>query len=196
MKKFVLGVGLVVFLAGCQPQVKQAPLPVPTEKPEVTAVPARPVEITPGKDPKNASYVIEGEVVTLVNGKAETPAAPGSASMVTTTMFGEPTKGELTGGAKTDAAVLLVRDTGGSGTFYYQAAAINGADGYTGTNAILLGDQIAPQTTEIREFIIIANYAERAEGEPMTAQPSVGVSKYFEVKGEVLVEVDQPQGQM
>jgi len=59
---------------------------------------------------------------------------------------------------------------------------------YKGTNAILLGDRIAPQTTEIKNGQVIVNYADRAAGEPMTARPSVGVSKYLKVEGTTLVE--------
>lgn len=198
MKRLLFGVGIALVLAGCQPQFEPTPstLPAPTEKAEATVAPAKPLEVTPGKDPKNATYIIEGQAVTLVNGEAETPAAPGSATMVTTTMFGEPKNGELTGDTKTDAAVMLVQDQGGSGTFYYEAAALNGTEGYTGTNAILLGDRIAPQTTQVANETITVNFAKVPEGEPMTARPSEGVSMYFQVEGKVLVEASQPQGQM
>ncbi|HEY4486176.1 MAG TPA: hypothetical protein VJB70_00370, partial [Candidatus Paceibacterota bacterium] len=40
---------------------------------------------------------------------------------------------------------------------------------------VLLGDRIAPQTTERGEGrMVVVNYTERAYGEPMTASPSVG----------------------
>jgi len=137
-------------------------------------------------DPLNATYVIEGQSITLINGKAEAPAAPGSAEQVTTTVFGQPTTGDLNGDGKPDAAVMLVQDTGGSGTFYYIAAAISTSNGAEGTNAILLGDRIAPQNVEIQNGQIIANYADRKPGEPMSTPPSVGVSRYFIDNGSVL----------
>jgi hypothetical protein len=62
------------------------------------------------------------------------------------------------------------------------------ADGYLGTNAVFLGDRIAPQTTEIRDEEIIVNYAERKLDEPMTTPPSIGVSKYFKIVEGRLVE--------
>lgn len=174
---------------------ESTPPVLPTEPPQQVL----PAETLPGPNPENASYIIDGQAVTLIDGTAETPAAPGSASMVTTTLFGEPTMGELNGDGSADAAVTLVRDMGGSGVFYYQAAAIAQGNEYVGTNAELLGDRIAPQTTQIVDETIIANFAERAEGEPMTVQPSVAVSKYFRVMGTVLTEVsnpNQPQGQL
>jgi len=128
-------------------------------------------------DPLNATYTIEGQPITLVNGTAETNA---------TTMFGEPVSGDLNGDGKADAAVMLVQNPGGSGTFYYVAAAINTAHGAQGTNAILLGDRVAPQNIQIENGQVIANYADRKPGEPMTTMPSVGVSMYLIYDGSKL----------
>ena len=140
-------------------------------------------------DYKNATYTIDGTPVTLVNGVSETPAAPGSASMVTVKYFGNDAKGDLNGDGIDDVAFLITQNSGGSGTFYYVAAALqNSAGGYTGTNAMLLGDRIAPQTTEIRDGEIIVNYTDRKPGQPMTTKPSVGVSKYFKLQNGGLVE--------
>jgi hypothetical protein len=43
--------------------------------------------------------------------------------------------------------------------------------------------------TEIRNEVLIVNYADRAPGEPMTAQPSVGVSKYLILKNGALTKI-------
>jgi len=139
--------------------------------------------------PKDATYVIENQPVTLVNGKAEAPAAPGSASKVVTTYFGNEAVGDLNGDGKPDTAFILTQNQGGSGTFYYVVVALKTNTVYQGTNAVVLGDRIAPQTTEIKDGQLVVNYAERATGEPMTAQPSVGVSKYLKVEGGNLVVV-------
>ncbi len=130
-------------------------------------------------DPLNATYNIEGQPITLVNGKSAIQAAPGSTSLITTSAFGQPTIGDVNGDGKADAALILVRSGGGSGTFYYVAAAIDAPSGTQGTNAVLLGDRIAPQNVQIANGQIIANYAVRKSGEPMTTAPSVGMSMYF-----------------
>ncbi len=140
--------------------------------------------------PENATYLIEGQPVTLVNGKAEV-AIPGSSAMVTTELWGVPAVGDLTEDAYEDTAVILVQNPGGSGTFYYVAANLSDGNDQTGTNAILLGDSIAIQNQSITDQQILVNYAERAEGEPMTASPSIGVSRYFEVQGTTLIEVQK-----
>ena len=137
--------------------------------------------------PKNATYVIEGQPVTLVDGVFATSTVPGSASRATTHYFGNEATGDLNGDGLLDVGFILTQNNGGSGTFYYVAVALKTATGYQGTNAILLGDRIAPQTTEIKNGVLIVNYADRNPGEPMTAQPSVGVSKYLLVEKGSLV---------
>ncbi len=138
---------------------------------------------------KNGTYIIDGRSTTLINGVSRAPAAPGSASQVTTTYFGNEATGDLNGDGVPDVAFLLTQNSGGSGTFYYVVVALKTPQGYQGTNAILLGDRIAPQTTEIRNGELIVNYVDRNPGEPMTAQPSLGVSKYMLVEKGSLVEV-------
>ncbi|MEK7554926.1 MAG: hypothetical protein AAB518_03015 [Patescibacteria group bacterium] len=138
---------------------------------------------------KDISYIIDGETVLLKDGVAETEVAPGSASKITTHFFGNEAKGDLNSDGIPDLAFLLSRDGSGSGTFYYIVAALQTEKGgYQGTNAILLGDRIAPQTTEIRNGEVIVNYSDRRSGEAMTVKPSVGVSKYLRVSGNTLLE--------
>jgi heat shock protein HslJ len=126
---------------------------------------------------KDATYVIDGRPVSLVNGMAETEAAPGSATKVVTKYFGNEVRKDLDADGREDIVFLLTQETGGSGTFFYVVAALNTENGYVGSQALLLGDRIAPQTTEAGDGkMVIVNYAERKQGEPMTAQPSVGKS--------------------
>lgn len=145
---------------------------------------------------QDATYVIEGQNVTLKGGVAEEPIAPGSASKAVTRYFGNEAMGDLNGDGTPDVAFILTRDTGGSGTFYYAVAALKTDDGYVGTNAVYLGDRIAPQPTTIKDGVVTVNYADRAAGEPMTARPSVGVSKYLRVDAGVLVEGNAPVSQI
>jgi len=159
-------------------------------KPANTPTPTKTTsQITPSsnniaKDPQNATYTIEGKQVTLIDGESEDG---------NTTIFGTPTTGDLNGDGDADAGVILVVTGEGSGTFYYAAAALNNTTDfiYEGTNAIILGDRIAPQTESIQNEVYTVNYADRAEGEPMTTQPSVGVSKYFKINGSTLIETSQ-----
>ncbi len=136
----------------------------------------------------NATYTIEGVPVLLVNGVSEVAAAPGSVSKVTTKVFGNEALGDVNNDGVSDVAFLITQNKGGSGTFYYVVAALKTPAGYQGTNAVLLGDRIAPQTTRIENGEIIVNYADRNQGEPMTTKPSLGKSMYVVVKGTTLMQ--------
>lgn len=127
-------------------------------------------------DGRNSTFLINGQTVTLKNRVAESEAAPGSASKILTTYFGNEATGDLNFDGKPDAAFLVTQTTGGSGTFFYVVAAIKTDTGYKTTNAFLIGDRIAPQTTEIHSQTgeLRVNFAKRKPGEPMTARPSQG----------------------
>ena len=138
---------------------------------------------------KDISVEIEGQLFKLVNGASETAAAPGSASKIVTTYFANEATGDLNGDGSADTAFLITQSRGGTGTFYYVVVALRTSGGYSGTNAVLLGDRIAPQMTRISGSDLIVYYADRKPGEPMTASPSVGVSMYLRVTGGRLVVV-------
>lgn len=136
-------------------------------------------EVTP-LDVKNISYVINGEVFNLQNGLAVKDISPNSATKNTLRFFGEPVYGDLNGDGKEDAAILLSNDQGGSGIFYYAVLAIkDDVNTYKTTNALFLGDRIAPQTVNIINGRAVYNYAERKFDEPMTTQPSIGKSLWI-----------------
>ncbi len=128
-------------------------------------------------DAKNASYLINNQPIVLKNGVSEISAAPGSASKIITRYFGNEVRHDFDGDGREDVAFLLTQETGGSGTFYYVVAAINKASGYVGSDAVLLGDRVAPQTTHMGNGnVIVVNYAVRNPGEPFTTRPSLGKS--------------------
>lgn len=160
--------------ATASPAVTAPVTPVSTATPAATTA----VSATGYKD---ATYEVAGKPVTLKNGLSEVEAAPGSASKITTRFFGNEATADLNGDGLVDVGFVLTQSTGGSGTFYYAVVALRTADGWKGTNAILLGDRIAPQSTNVTGSKLVVNYADRKPGEPMTTQPSVGVSKTLSV---------------
>ncbi len=141
---------------------------------------------TRASDPKNATYVIDGRPVTLVNGYAETEVAPGSSSKTITKYFGNELKADLDEDGREDTAFIIAQQGGGSGVFYYAVAALNKPEGYVGSDGYLLGDRIAPQSTTLstnpnHKNVVVFNFADRASTEPMTASPSVGKSVYLKI---------------
>jgi heat shock protein HslJ len=125
-------------------------------------------------DHRNIDYTIAGRRVRLVDGRNETPAAPGSAARSVTRYFGNEARGDLNGDGREDVVFLLTQEPGGSGTFYYAVAALDQPSGLAGSEAVLIGDRIAPQTTQVRDDgSVVVSYADRAPGESFTTPPSV-----------------------
>ena len=138
-------------------------------------------------DHRNATFMIEGRAVQLVDGYAEEPIAEDIASKIITKYFGNELTTDLDGdGEEDDVAFILTQDHGGSGTFFYAVAAISTDEGFKGTDGYFLGDRIAPQATTVspnpgQKNVVVFNYADHASGEPVSAQPSIGKSVYLKV---------------
>lgn len=143
-------------------------------------------------DPFNATYRIEGRALSLMDGRSELPAAPGSAIKTRTVVMGQPVYGDMDGDGDEDAVLLLTHDPGGSGTFYYFAVAINANGRYQGTNAVLLGDRIAPMSIGLRNGAVVVNYADRRAKEPMSTKPSVEQTTVLVLKNDQLIEIAPP----
>ena len=146
--------------------------------------------------PGDATYMINGTAFTLNGGQASVEAFPGAASKTVVEVFGDPVNGDLDVDGVPDAAVLLVETTGGSGTFYHVAVALNQNGNFVGTRSVFLGDRIAPRQLVIRHGILIVDYAERRPGESMATPPSLGTSKYLVVREKQLVEIKLDEGEV
>lgn len=140
------------------------------------------------RDLRNTSYMIDNEKINLIHGEARVSNGQGGANVFT--YFGNEVVSDFNNDGINDTAFLLTKTTEGTGAFYYVVVALNSSGLAYGTNGVFVGDRIAPQTTEYRNGEIIVNYADRKGGEPMTAVPSVGVSRYFKISENSLVEVN------
>lgn len=140
-------------------------------------------------DPMNASYVIDGETVTLINGQEEKELVPQSASKRLTIAWNQVVKADLNNDGLDDAALILMQNSGGSGTFFYVAVALsNEAGKAVGTNAVFLGDRIFMENISISGNLITVDYLDRAKDEPMAAEPTVKVSRSFLIEADTLKE--------
>ena len=134
------------------------------------------------KSYKDATYIVEGESIELVNGKSEKEVAPGSASKVLVNYFGNEVFYDFDSDGREDVAFLLTKQGGGSGTFYYLVVGLNKESGYIGSSSAFIGDRISPQTTNINEKgFIVVNYADRNPGESFAVEPSLGKSLWFKL---------------
>lgn len=93
--------------------------------------------------------------------------------------FGNEVRGDFDSDGYEDIAFLMTHQPGGSGTFYYVTVARGTEYGYIGLESVLLGDRIAPQTTEFRDGKIIVNYADRKLTDSFATPPSIGKSKWL-----------------
>lgn len=171
---------LAVLLLGC------------TTSPPDTGANRRAVTGTP----LDATYTIDGRLVTLDGGKAVLEVVPGAASKTVLEVSGQPVSGDLDHDGAPDAAFLLVETTGGSGSFYHVVAAFNRASQFVGSPAVLLGDRILPQQLAIRHGIVMVDYLDRRPGEPMATRPSQEVSKYLAVKEGRLAEIPLEESEL
>jgi len=139
--------------------------------------------------PVDFGFTVDEQEVFLKNGIEEKEIFPNSATKKITRYFGNEARGDFNGDGLEDIAFVITQSTGGTGFFYYIVVALQTESGYRGTNAVLLGDRISPQTTQFSNNEIIVNYADRNSEESFANSPTVGVSKYLKVVDKQLVEV-------
>jgi heat shock protein HslJ len=144
-----------------------------------------------GTSAKDATYVIEGKSVTLMDGVSVVPLALDSALQVTTRYFGNEVTHDFDGDGRQDTVFILTQNMGGTGTFYYVVAALNTVQGYVGSHGLFLGDRIAPQTIEMSKEastkdVIIVNYADRKPNEGFATSPSVAKSIWLKLDLETM----------
>ena len=138
---------------------------------------------------KNAEYQgIYPEAVKLSDGQYEgEPFVEGAASRPTV-LFTEPfALGDLDGDGVDDAAVLLVEDSGGSGSFVYLAAVLNRDGQPENVATTLLGDRAQVEELSIDSGQIGVKMLTHGPEDPMCC-PSQESQETFTLEGGELVE--------
>lgn len=126
------------------------------------------------QDVRDLSFRVSGTRVTLEDGLATAKTALGGAEDTTIRYFGNELSHDIDGDGVEDKVFLITQDTAAGVTYFYLVGALMRDGGYLGTHAVLLGDNISPQTTNKGEGrTVIVNYAERGEG------ASIGRSLYL-----------------
>ena len=100
--------------------------------------------------------------------------------------FGNEVSHDFNADGVADRAYIVTQEPGGSGTFFYVVVELGATSTKSAPNTTstpifselyLLGDRIAPQTTEIggvNNNILIVNYADRKLTDSFAVAPSVG----------------------
>ncbi len=137
----------------------------------------------------NASYPLEYTATgtaQLTAGEYREPAAEGSATEIVVQLSDYLAVGELSDGLPA-IAVILVSQTGGSGTFY-DLAVLTEQDGQLVPTAVTyLGDRIIINSLTIEEGQIIVDMVVQGENDPFCC-PTQHVLKTYELQGEELIE--------
>jgi heat shock protein HslJ len=141
-------------------------------------------------DLANGSYELDGLVIDLVDGESEFPAAPGSASMVTTMLTEWQAAGDLDADRVVDVSGALVHSTGGTGNFRYLVTLLSGGETVPG---MLLGDRILVEGLSISGGVIEVDYLDRAFDEGFAVEPTVPAARGFTLSLGALIEA--PSGE-
>lgn len=127
----------------------------------------------------NLEVTIGDRAFRLSNGVAVRESASGAAAPDSIRVVGEPAFGDLNRDGRRDAAMLIQNDPGGRGSLYFAVLAVSEAGCYHATNALLMGDRIAPLTVDFLDGRFVYNYLARQPGEPITVRPTVQKSLWI-----------------
>ncbi len=176
----LLALLLSLPLASCAPSpTPEPPTAAPTTEPEVaTPSPPPPTPTTESLSPptleelQNAEYESEWTqegTAPLADGEYREPAAPGSATETAVMLTDHIAFGELDG--QPAAAVVLVTDPGGSGTFYDLAVVVNqdGQPVHVATQN--LGDRVKIFSLSIENEEIVVDMIAHGPDDPMCCPP-------------------------
>lgn len=133
----------------------------------------------------NAEYLSEfasSGKARLKEGVYREKTKPGSAIEVVITMFDQYALGDLDGDGVEDAAVILIVQSGGSGTFYYLCAVLNEAGDPLNEATLFLGDRIRIRDLAIRDGRVEIDMVVQGRGDPM-AKPTHEVHRAYKLSG-------------
>lgn len=145
-------------------------------------------------DLRNAEYPIDitkSGKARLKDGYFEETISPDTATKTKIWLGRERVLGDLNGDRLDDAVVTLIVDSGGSGLFTYLTAVISEDGKSKPIGSVFIGDRIIVSSLIIRKGEVIVEFLTRGADEPMTAKPTVNVTKRFIVQDNQLVEKEE-----
>ena len=200
-KTLVLAAFITLMLAACAaPNSSTEPTaqPIPTAPQPATAI----IEdvVTTSDIPADLSFEALGELsyhgileqpVTLTDGKFEgEPIIEGGASRPVVNLLSQPVSyGDLDNDGQPAAAVVLVSNSGGSGTFVYLAL-VQPRDGALENVATsFLGDRVQVKSLSIEGEHLVVTLLSHAPDDPACC-PSQEEVRLFRLSGEQLIAAD------
>jgi putative hemolysin len=138
---------------------------------------------------KNAEYQSEfpaSKKARLADGKYEEEIVPGTASKLTLVLYPVYAMGDLNGDGADDAAVILVADSGGSGSFYHLAAVVNQNGTPKHIASTSLGDRVKIEAISIQSGVITVNMVTHGPQDPLCC-PTLKAIKTFKLQSDKLI---------
>jgi hypothetical protein len=160
--------------------VVATPVPAPaTPVIAPTALPT-PAALTPAAL-RNAEYQVSFTAsgkAKLIEGEYSEPAAPGSASKVTVKLSDFVVFADLNGDGLSDAVVILVTNSGGSGVFYELAAVLNQGGAPKHVGSLALGDRVKIKTINLQSGEVVLEMTVHGPKDPQCC-PTVDTTKRY-----------------
>jgi hypothetical protein len=125
-------------------------------------------------------------VAPLANGEYREQSAPGSATETVVQLAGDVAYGQLNG--QDAAAVILVTDPGGSGTFYDLAVVVEQEDAPVNLDTAFLGDRVQINSLSIAGNEIVVDMITHAPDDPMCC-PTQKIVQTYALEGEELIQI-------
>ena len=142
---------------------------------------------------RNGAYRIDEDIIALTEGEYRHRYMEDSAAERVVTLTDIIEKGDLDGRDGDDAAVILIDEPGGSGTFYHLAVLMRRDDVYENVATEFLGDRILVQSVVIDDMThgITVHALVRNEGDAMAVPPEVQVVMRYMVVGNSISPMQQ-----
>jgi len=137
----------------------------------------------------DAEYLSEfasGGKARLKDGSYREKATPGSPIDIVITLHERYACGDLDGDGSDDAAVILVVQSGGSGTFYYLCAVLNEEGALVNVATLFLGDRILIRDLIIQSGQIKIDMLVQGPGDPMV-KPTREAHRTYYLAGNRLI---------
>ncbi|MGW8223902.1 MAG: COG3650 family protein [Syntrophobacteria bacterium] len=124
--------------------------------------------------------------IKLSDGIYQEKIVPESATELVIKLSDKMAYGDLNGDGAEDAAVILISDPGGSGTFYDLAAVINSNGNPQHAASAFLGDRVKVEEVDISSGKIVVKMVIHKRNDPMCC-PSLKVEQKYGLQGDELV---------
>lgn len=133
-----------------------------------------------------SEWSAEGKIK-LNDGIYKEKILPESATELVITLSDKMAFGDLNGDGAEDAAVILISDPGGSGTFHDLAAVINSNGKPICAGSVSLGDRVKVEDVSIRSGNIVVKMVIHERTDPRCC-PSLRIEQEYSLQGDALVE--------